>query len=242
MERRVEFARRGIVSVWVGAFASPDEADAYFQEDLDAPDRPLSAFAADFRLGYYLPWKLEMNFQGDRPRPPGELLRDATFAPTFLDQAVALARAQGVEEARGYALLHDYGYRQNPARVDEAGPLRFLGACAYVQYGPKVDLRPFQEAAEACGYPLGAVLVVLKAVAAATREREQGGGHAGAGDVCAALLARYGEGGGEVLRAFRLRTSEDVGRAVYGMVGAGLLRTQEGDSEEDFLGLFALGR
>jgi uncharacterized repeat protein (TIGR04138 family) len=41
-----------------------------------------------------------------------------------------------------------------------------------------------------------------------------------------------------MLRRWNILRSEDVGRIVYTMVGLGLMRTREGDREEEFAGLF----
>ena len=87
--RHADFRREGFVSVWVGTFTSVEEAEKYF----GIPDEigvylPAEAFAADFGLGEFPPDILEVNFEQADPRPLRELLLDATFSASFLDQAV----------------------------------------------------------------------------------------------------------------------------------------------------------
>jgi hypothetical protein len=128
-----EFKRIGFVSLWVGTFASVEDAEAYF----GIPDEigvylPADAFAGDFGLGDFPPEILEVNFEQVSPRPLEILLRDATFAASFLDQALEAATRQRVGQAQGVALLYNFDYRLDPARCDMAGPLRFIGAFPFV--------------------------------------------------------------------------------------------------------------
>lgn len=70
------------------------------------------------------------------------------------------------------------------------------------------------------------------------------GEHNSAANFCKALLlyARdcYGRTYVEVLRAWGLRSSEDVGRVVYGLVRRGYLETSDQDHQTDFDNLFLL--
>src|SRR5437899_10051307 len=131
---QTELARAGFVSVWIGAFSSLEEAEAYF----GIPDEigvylPAEAFASDFNLGHFPPEKLEVNFEQTSERPIKELLQDATFGPSFLDTALETAAKQGIDRAQGVALLYDFDYRLNPAQTNRAGPLRFVGVFAFVR-------------------------------------------------------------------------------------------------------------
>src|SRR5262249_38838774 len=86
------FKRVGFVSLWAGTFASVEDAEANF----GIPDEvgvylPAEAFAADFGLGDFPPDILEVNFEQISPRPLRDLLRDATFAASFVDQALEAA-------------------------------------------------------------------------------------------------------------------------------------------------------
>src|SRR3954447_18287278 len=103
--------REGFVSLWVGTFPSVEAAESYF----GIPDEigvylPPETFATDFGLGDFPPETLEVNFEHVAPRPLRELLRDATFSASFLDQAVEAGTRQGISDAQGVALLYDFDY------------------------------------------------------------------------------------------------------------------------------------
>jgi uncharacterized repeat protein (TIGR04138 family) len=241
-----EFHRTGFVSLWVGTFRSVEEAEAYF----GIPDEigvylPAEAFAEDMGLSEFRPQTLEVNFEQVSPRPLRELLRDATFAASFLDQAVGAARRQGIDEVQGTALLYDFDFRLKPALIDLAGPMRFIGAFPFVQASPQANLQPFQDLAREIGYPVGAVLFVVVALEELCNKRRQERGvetvQISAREHCEHLLGRCGADTAEFLRELGLRRSEDVGRIVFGMIHAGLARRNPSNSESDFQGLFVLG-
>jgi hypothetical protein len=126
--------RTGIVSVWVATFASIEEAEVYFgiPDEIGVP-LPAEAFARDFSLGNFPYENLEVNFEQCMPRPIRELLHDATFAGSFLEQAVQAAAAHGISEAQGIALLYDFDYRRTTGKLDVVGAVRFVGAFPYVR-------------------------------------------------------------------------------------------------------------
>jgi hypothetical protein len=124
-----ECRRSGFVSVWVGTFPSVEAAEAYF----GIPDEigvylPPEVFIRDLGLEDLAAKNLEVNFEQVSPRPLGELLADATFAASFLDQAVEAARRQGIEAAQGVALLYDFDYQAKAGCQRTAGPLTFIGS------------------------------------------------------------------------------------------------------------------
>lgn len=240
-----QFQRNGFVSLWVGTFASVEDAEAYF----GIPDEtgvylPAEAFANDFGLGDFPPEILEVNFEQVSPRPLGDLLQDATFAASFLDQALEAAARQEVDQAQGAALLYNFDYRLNPGRRDMAGPLRFLGAFPFVGVAQRFNLQPVYEVAQEMGCPVGRVLFVLAALSDARKMRQrESGSEAGpltAKEYCEYLLRCRGEDTPSVLRELGLRRSEDVGRIVFRLVTKGLVRRQESDLESDFDGVFVL--
>ena len=135
------FKRAGYVSVWIGTFESVEDAEAYF----GIPDEigvylPAQAFADDFSLGNFPPDTLEVNFEQVLPRPIMELLRDATFAGSFLDLAIEAAARQGIGQGQGVALLYDFDYRLNSTRRDAVGTLQFIGAFPFVRCLPHGQL------------------------------------------------------------------------------------------------------
>jgi uncharacterized repeat protein (TIGR04138 family) len=240
-DRRVEFAQDGIVSLWVGDFPTPDEADAYFAEEFGPGRWEPAQFSVDFGLGYYPPWRLETNFQSAEPRPIGDLLCDATFAPTFADRAAAAASRRGYARVNGVTLLYDFDYRLKPDRQDRAGPLTFVDSFAFVKTRPNADLGRLVTVAERTGHSLAAVVHVITTLERlAQADRQRGGpGQVNARELCGALTT-----GGpipqRVLREFGLFRSEDVGRVIYGMIEAKIFRAGPGESEADFARLYAI--
>jgi hypothetical protein len=240
-DRPVEFAQAGIVSLWTGTFKSPESADAYFAEVVGAGRWEPSRFSVDFGLGYYPPWRLEINFQSSGPHSISELLIDATFAPTFADRAVAVANQKALALAQGIALLYDFDYLLKSERKERVGSLWFVGSFAFVKTRPNADLGPLESVAEEAGISVAAVAHVITTLERLAESDRRGGGpgKVTARDLCAALV-REGAPARRVLREFGLLCSEDVGRAVYALIEAKLGRSAPGESEADFVGLFAL--
>jgi hypothetical protein len=130
---RVDCRRSGVVSLWVGTFPSVEAAEAYF----GIPDEigvylPPEGFARDLGIPDLPAECLEVNFEQLAPRPLGQLLRDATFSASFVDQAIAGACEQGIQAAQGIALLYDFDYQAAPCRQPASGPLRFIGSFPFV--------------------------------------------------------------------------------------------------------------
>lgn len=135
--------RSGFVSVWVGTFSSVEAAESYF----GIPDEigvylPPEAFTRDLGLDDLPPECLEVNFEQVAPRPLRELLRDATFSASFIDQAVEAARRQDIHEAQGIALLYDFDYKGQPGGQGEAGPLKFIGSFPFARTSAAEPLDP----------------------------------------------------------------------------------------------------
>jgi uncharacterized repeat protein (TIGR04138 family) len=270
-QQKGEYLRRGFVSVWVGTFPSVEEAEKYFGiPDEIGVYLPPEGFINDLGVRDFPPEKLEVNFEHLLPRPVRQLLADATFSVSFIDAAVEEAARLGVREAQGVALLYDFDlgradpggtrtfrtaqgvtplpdpdYRGELAPQGPSSRLQFLGAFPYVPVAPTADIQPFRTVAGRIGYPLAAVLFVIVGVETicSKRRRERGDvGHVSGQEFCEHLLNMRGEGTPDVLRAFGLSRSEDVGRVMFGLVEAGLVTRQESDSEADFQGLFDLER
>jgi hypothetical protein len=229
-------ASRAIVSIWTGAFASIDEAEAYFGE---ADERGNYAehcpFALDFGLDHFDPWCLEIHFEQLAPRPLAQLLDSATFFTAFAGEALAAAAREGIREAQGIALLYHMDYRANSVfRPQER--LRYLGTFPFT--GELVlgeQDTPYFQIAVRLRYPARAVFLVCEALQTLVLKC---GGRVAARDFCTELRKQLGE---QTLRECKLLTSEDVGRIVFAAVRARLLKAQEGDTEADFAGLYALG-
>src|SRR4051794_29031409 len=142
--------KKGVVSVWVGTFPSVEAAEAYF----GIPDEigvylPPEGLARDLGLGDLPAELLEVNFEQVLPRPARDLLRDATFSASFIDQAVEAASRLGIYEAQGVVLLFDFDYPAVPGWKAEAGPLRWVGTFPYTGEAaeesvpdPRLTVRP----------------------------------------------------------------------------------------------------
>jgi uncharacterized repeat protein (TIGR04138 family) len=110
--------------------------------------------------------------------------------------------------------------------------------------------RLFATVAASTHYPIDAVMFVHAAQSVAARDALYDGKrrHVTARDVCAALrkYARwYFNDKAEaldLLAEWKIGSSEDVGRIIYGMVAAGVLATSPDDAQADFDGLFVLAR
>jgi uncharacterized repeat protein (TIGR04138 family) len=240
-----ELERTGFVSLWVGTFASIEDAEAYF----GIPDEiglslPAEAFARDFSLGNFPSENLEVNFEQLTPRPLRELLQDATFAGFFMEQAIQAAAEQGIPQAQGIALLYDFDYRRKTSRCDAAGSLRFMGAFPYIRLKQGFDLQPVHEVSREVGCPLVTVLFVLVVLKEVTTKRSRERGTEAvplrARDYCEYLLTCRGEDTSAVLSELGLRRSEDVGRVVFALVNKGLAHRHESDKQSDFDGLYVL--
>jgi Immunity protein 22 len=229
-------AARALVSVWTGAFPSIEEAEAYFGEADEgghyAEDCP---FVRDFGLDHFDPWCLEMHFEQLAPRSLAPLLDGATFSPAFAAEALAAAAQEGVREAQGIALLYHIDYRANSVVRPQAGPLRFLGTFPFTG---KLILgehdTPFFQIAVRLRYPARGVFLVCETMQTLARKRKQ---PLPAREFCALLREHVDD---TTLRECRLLTSEDVGRIVFAAVQAKVLTAREGESEGDFVGLYAL--
>jgi hypothetical protein len=133
----VGFRRPDVVSVWVGTFPSVEAAETYF----GIPDEvgvylPPEGFARDLGMPDLPAECLEVNFEQLAPRPLRQLLQDATFAASFMDQAITAACRQDIQAAQGIALLYDFDYQATPGWQATAGPLRFLGSFPFVGTTP----------------------------------------------------------------------------------------------------------
>jgi hypothetical protein len=136
----MDFEKPGVVSVWLGRFASRTAFGAYLEERYEAEGdaTPLNRFAADFRLGvppryFYDHDFQEAEFRASGPAPIGDLLAPFSGAGSFLSAAAAAARAAGVSEANAAILLYDFHYDPAVSPVAPAGPVRFLGAFPYMR-------------------------------------------------------------------------------------------------------------
>ena len=125
--------RQGFVSMWVAEFPSVEAAEAYFGiPDEIGVDLPPEAFAKDLGLEDLPAECLEVNFEQVLPRPLRQLLQNAFFSVSFMDQTIAAANQQGIQTAQGIALMYDFDYQGAPDWQRPVGPLRFIGSFPFV--------------------------------------------------------------------------------------------------------------
>jgi hypothetical protein len=261
--RPIDYYREYYVSVWVGQFPSVEAVDAYFTEDYGPDHWKPSPFAVELGLGYYPPEYLEIHFDEETiPRPLLTLLMEASFSESFLHDAFAAARDQGIYEAQGIALLYNFDYQFKSDWKQTVGPMRFIGAFGFDPHSLKAK---YHEVAEQAGCSFAALWFVLAAYKQFMWERRQEQGnedHPSAREFCVFLQSAQGKttewivqwgiprriaadlpkqgSMGTILRELGLLRSEDVGRVIYALANAGFIRTQESDSKADFHGLFNL--
>jgi len=114
----------------------------------------------------------------------------------------------------------------------------------------KARRRMYERVATLISYPVDAIAFVHAALSLAGPgcRPGEGGRLISARDVCNAVR-KYAmwyfndkDEALDLLTAWKVRSSEDVGRIIYGMVAAGMLKTSPDDSASDFDGLFVLKR
>ncbi len=182
-----------VVSIWVGAFPSIDDAEAYFFKDAGDGSAGRCRFANDFALDAFDPACVEIRFERPTPRPIEQLLEDCTFSESFAADALAAAKALGIREAQGVALIYYADYGANSVVRAEAGPLKFLGSFPFAdtsssegEASPRAEDVPYFQVAAALGYPSPAVFLVAEPLGGAVPASRRAG-H-GRGAVC--LVAR----------------------------------------------------
>jgi uncharacterized repeat protein (TIGR04138 family) len=106
----------------------------------------------------------------------------------------------------------------------------------------------YEAVAASIGYPIDAVLFVQAALSRPVSRSGQRTAHVTARDVCVALREYamwYFNDRAEaldLLAEWKVGSSEDVGRIIYGLAAAGMLTASPDDAQSDFDGLFVLGR
>jgi uncharacterized repeat protein (TIGR04138 family) len=243
--KKPEFSRPGFVSLWAATFPSIEEAEAYFGiPDEIGVSLPPDAFVADLGVDDIAPDNLEVNFEQIAPRPIADLLQDATFAASYVGPALAAANEQGVGETQGVAMLFDYDYRLKPGWQRIAGPLHYIGTFPYARFSRRMNLEIVRQLAAHlhCRHETLVFLLVAFWELTAKRRKERGDniGHITGRELCDHLLTRQGEDSRVTLREVGLLHREEVGRLIFGVVAAKVIRATETDSQADFRGLFNL--
>jgi hypothetical protein len=132
----MDFTQDGYVSVWLAGRIGEEQLAAYLEprsDDASAeepPDRPISAFAEEFGIGWYDHDFLEACFEPD-PRSVGELLEGVSFGTSFVEAIVQIAGQAGMAMAGAAVLLYDCCYSLDPETAARKTTFQFIGAFPY---------------------------------------------------------------------------------------------------------------
>lgn len=87
---------------WLGLFTSEEQLDAYFEEQYENDDAPISRFAADQGKMYYDHDWVECGF--DESGDLRILIKGASYSSDYLEKVIDAAIAQGIATANAYIL------------------------------------------------------------------------------------------------------------------------------------------
>lgn len=117
-----DFRKGGMVSVWVGNFASDTELDDYinlsrkFEEDFgfelnerDMPETSVKSVAL----------------------PVAELVTGFSWSESYSSSVANLAKQRGVESVTTMVVFHNFEYQPERAKPIGSAPLEFLGAVPF---------------------------------------------------------------------------------------------------------------
>jgi hypothetical protein len=127
-----EFEAKSIVSIWVATVPRSRIPDDYFKEHYGREDdEPFSRFSEDFGFGYYDHDFVDTNGVTDRPESVERLLGECSFSASYLTEAVAAAKRQGLDKTEFVFLLHDIAYPPEVTGVFRSEYMAFLGSFQY---------------------------------------------------------------------------------------------------------------
>jgi Immunity protein 22 len=131
-----EFERKNVLSMWVAIVPLSEIPDEYFQQQEDEDENAFTPFSRDFGFGAYGLDSLETNIVGERIKTFDQLVGQLSFSKSFVEQAVAAARKQGLENAQGVFVLYEIDYRPKMAGASKSPYMAFLGS---FKYDPEAD-------------------------------------------------------------------------------------------------------
>jgi len=121
----------GKVSVWVNIVPPTAYPSSYFEEDYGREDGPLCEWAGNFGFNNYDHDSMDVARTDGDPLPIRKLLKNCSYATTFMDEAERAAAAISLTAANHAVLLYDFDYAARSERVEEDGYMRFLGTFSY---------------------------------------------------------------------------------------------------------------
>jgi len=131
-----EFEKKNVLSMWVAIVPLSEIPDAYFQQQEDEDENAFTPFSRDFGFGAYGLDSLETNIVGERIKTFDQLVGQLSFSKSFVDQAVAAAQKQGLENTQGVFVLYEIDYRPKMAGASTSPYMTFLGS---FKYDPEAD-------------------------------------------------------------------------------------------------------
>lgn len=124
----------GVVSLWLGDFASAEEFEDYFAEQIGDDDQtPINRFAAETGLNFYDIGFQEADFNEAGQLDVSEFLKRFSYSSSFIEEAAQAARAAGHERANTIVLLYNCDYKRV---AQKPGELDFIGSFPYDQTAP----------------------------------------------------------------------------------------------------------
>ena len=117
-----DFRKDGVVSVWVGNFASDIELDDYMNLS--------RKFETDF--GFELNER-DMPETSVEPLPVSvaKLADGFSWSESYANSVAELAKKRGVEQATTMVVFLNFDYQPERAKPNEVAPLKFLGAVPF---------------------------------------------------------------------------------------------------------------
>lgn len=122
MMKHNDFQKGGMVSVWIGDFASDIELDDYLNLS--------RAFESDF--GFELNDRdMPETVVNDAPTSIADLVAGFSWSKSYGAEVVSLAKAKGIEKATTMIVFLNFEYQPQQAKPKGTAPLRFLGAVRF---------------------------------------------------------------------------------------------------------------
>ena len=129
----MRFSSDGLVSLWVGQFASVADLDQYIDFVFDEDGNAASAFSSTSGMGWFDHDTQEAAYLGEQPQDPQELLSRFSHGPSFA-QVAATAISEGTcKEWNSVVLLYDCAYNPSRGHPSQSCRLTFVGAFPYAR-------------------------------------------------------------------------------------------------------------
>jgi hypothetical protein len=118
MKAQEDFAAKGMVSIWVGDFASEEAFDGYMRDGEFEQDFGFKIAAVSERMG-----TIERS-----PVPIAELVEGLSSWPSFGLAAVQACAGLGIRQATAMMVFYGMKFDPGAVSVNANAPFRFVGA------------------------------------------------------------------------------------------------------------------